>query len=591
MQKAYRLVKKQRLFRAAADRVSVRFGIALLLAVPLAVAPSQNDEPAKAVIPDSVAFSQPGVVEAPTEWADRILVEDFNAPGDTTAQLRSSNGIDSPVGIFRGTGDTSIFNEQQWGGAPCSDCASTTTTATTTTTTSTNTIIIYSFYHPDPNQGGTTFSDDISTENGQFFLGDVFSFRVPTSEDFGTATITSITITDGNTQTSYTASINSFNDSGNEVEFYVNSWDQYHSVRFDTFASLTLDVSTSTTETVTTFEDLTSPSVDGRQNKFPSVGNGSITLTLASSTTYRYVGFWWSAGSPNNKICLLPATGSTCIAEYNTVDLMANAAFNISEVSWPYWQNDRPHYGNPRGRQYTGTTYCNGVTDSAGSQWQRYDGHCNEPFAFIHIFQDSGFRRVQFSGDANTGFEFDNVTASTAESWELVDLLPAGTLIGASTLPAYSVTSPSVIPVDPRSDSISFPGVLLGGAAANEPNASLCVTEVDSGGTPVAAGTSNLQISATVPVGVNSQSSTPRFVYSGARATIRDLSETIRVNSATNTENVVSSESKYLRISVQARTGTGFTTCSGTNNVVTAVIVELRPIRLNASYFFGIRID
>jgi hypothetical protein len=584
-------MKKQSLSRSAAEYVSVRLGLALLLAVPLAVVPSQNEVPAQAVIPDSVAFSQAGVVEAPIEWANRILVEDFNSPGDTTAQLRNSNGIDSPVGTFRGTGDVAIFNEQQWGGAPCSDCASTTTTATTTTTTTTDTISISSWYHSDPNLGGTSFEQDISSESATFMLGDVFEIRVDTSEDFVNANVTSITITDGSTQTSYTASINFFNDFGDEVHFYVNQWDQYHFVRFNNSEALTLDVSTSTTETVTNFETSITPSVDGRQNKFPSVGNGSITLTLASSTTYRYVGFWWSAGSPNNKICLLPATGSTCVAEYNTADLMANSAFNTSGVSWPAWQNDRPHYGNPRGRQYTGTTYCNGVTDSAGWQGVLYDGHCNEPFAFIHIFQDSGFRRVQFSGDANTGFEFDNVTASTAESWELVDLLPAGTLIGASTLPAYSVTSPSVIPVDPRSDSISFPGVLLGGAAANEPNASLCVTEVDSGGTPVAAGTSNLQISATVPVGVNSQSSAPRFVYSGARATIRDLSETIRVNSATNTENVVSSESKYLRISVQARTGTGFTTCSGTNNVVTAVIVELRPIRLNASYFFGIRID
>jgi hypothetical protein len=117
------------------------------------------------------------------------------------------------------------------------------------------------------------------------------------------------------------------------------------------------------------------------------------------------------------------------------------------------------------------------------------------------------------------------------------------------------------------------------------------VTEVDAGGTPVAADPSNLQISATVPAGVNSETSGPRFAYSGARETIRDLSATIRINSATKSENVVSSESKYLRISVQARTGTGFTTCAGTNNVITAVIVELRPIRLNASYFFGIRID
>jgi hypothetical protein len=67
-------MKKQSLSRSAAEYVSVRLGLALLLAVPLAVVPSQNEVPAQAVIPDSVAFSQAGVVEAPIEWANRILV-------------------------------------------------------------------------------------------------------------------------------------------------------------------------------------------------------------------------------------------------------------------------------------------------------------------------------------------------------------------------------------------------------------------------------------------------------------------------------------------------------------------------------------
>jgi hypothetical protein len=584
-------MKKRSLFRDAADRVSVRLGIALLLAVPLAVAPSENELPAIAVdLPEQVAFSQAGVTAAPTEWANRILVEDFNDAGDTQAQLNSANGLDSPVGTFRGSGQSFLFNEQQWGGAPCSDCATTTTTTTTSTSTTTSTTTIMSVYHHDPDLGGTKFDVDINPGNdSNFSLRDVFEIRVDTSESLIGAS--SVAITNANTSTSNSGAIVGIDDYGEEVALYISPWNGDPVEQFNNFDPLTIEVSITTEETVTETETTNTPGVDGRESKFPAVGNGSITLTLASSTTYRYVGFWWSAGSPNNKICLLPETGSTCIAEYNTGDLMANASFNTSGVSAPAWQNGRPHYGNPRGRVYTGTTACNGVTDSAGTPGELYSGHCGEPFAFIHIFQDSGFRRVQFSGDANTGFEFDNVTASTAESWELIDMLPAGTLIGASTLPAYSVTSPSVIPVDPRSDSVSFPGVLLGGAAANQPNASLCVTEVDSGGTPVTAGQTNLQMSATVPAGVNSQSSAPRFVYSGARETIRALSASIRINSATNSENVVSSESKYLRISVQARTGTGLTTCAGTNNVITAVIVELRPIRLNASYFFGIRID
>jgi hypothetical protein len=440
-------MKKQSLFRAVADRVSVRLGIALLLAVPLAVAPSENEVPAIAVAPEQVAFSQVGVTAAPTQWVDRILVEDFNDSGETTAQLTSANGIVSSVGTFRGTGQAFVYNQDLYGGAPCTDCTGT------------------------------------------------------------------------------------------------------------------------------------------RASKFPAVGNGSITLTLASSTTYRYVGFWWSAGSPNNKICLLPATGSTCVADYNTADLMSHASFTTTGSSWPYWNQGRPHYGNPRGRVYTGTPSCSQLNSSTA--------HCTEPFAFIHIFQDSGFQRVQFSGDANTGFEFDNITASTAESWELIDMLPANTLIGASTLPAYSLSVARVIPVDPRSSSVSFAGVVLGGAANNQPTASLCITQVDSSGAPVAANTSqNLRISATVPsTGVTRQEQAPRIVYSGSQATIRDLSRTIRINTSSVDRSVVNSESKYLRVSIQARTGTGLTTCAGTNNVITAVLVELRPIRLNAVNQLGIPID
>jgi hypothetical protein len=118
-------MKKQSLVRATADRVSVRLGIALLLAVPLAVAPSEDELPAIAVAPEQVAFSQVGVTAAPTQWVDRILVEDFNDSGETTAQLTSANGIVSSVGTFRGTGQAFVYNQDLYGGAPCTDCTGT----------------------------------------------------------------------------------------------------------------------------------------------------------------------------------------------------------------------------------------------------------------------------------------------------------------------------------------------------------------------------------------------------------------------------------------------------------------------------------
>lgn len=340
-----------------------------------------------------------------------------------------------------------------------------------------------------------------------------------------------------------------------------------------------------------------------RTSKYAGIGGtGELTLTLSTQTNFKYVGFAWQAGSRSNTVCLMgPAggpSGDACIALYSTTDLLNHPSFKTdyegtaNDIAWPYWPN-LAHYGNPVGRTYSGTPGCSGVAGGGAvtnNAWEKY--HCHEPFAFIHIFHDAGFARVKFTSPVDGGFEFDNVTASTAESWELIDLLPSGTLIGASTLPAYSVTSPTIIPVDPRSDRVSFPGVLLGGAAAAQANASLCVTEVNSAGTPVTASSSNLQITATVPAsGVTSQYSAPRAVFSGAQSAIRDLSATIRINSSTTSRSVVGSESKYLRISVQARTGTGLTTCSGTNNVITAVIVELRPLRLNRTNTLGIPID
>ena len=332
--------------------------------------------------------------------------------------------------------------------------------------------------------------------------------------------------------------------------------------------------------------------VVGCTSRYAVVGNppGNFTVTLANNVDYRYVGFYWTAGNPGNTVCLLPETGDTCLAEYSTTELLTVTDFERQNNVQPSYRArfiNKPHYGNPRGTRVTepfSARTC-GVVDGG-------DGHCDEPFAFIHIFHDSGFKRVRFTA-ANGGFEFDNVTVSTAQSSELIDLLPAGTLLGASALPAYSLSAPSVLPVDPRSESVSFPGVLLGGAAASQPNVSLCLTEVNSSGTPVNESASdNFRISATVPSsGVTSESSAPRFVYAGSQSVIRNLTATIKINSSTANRSVANSGSKYLRISVQARISTGTGTCSGSNNVVTAVLVELRPMRLNNINQLGIPID
>lgn len=314
-------------------------------------------------------------------------------------------------------------------------------------------------------------------------------------------------------------------------------------------------------------------------------GTGSLTLSLSSATNFRYIGFWWSAGNPGNRICLQDATqtgtsGTACLAEYSTSDLLASSSFN-----------EALYRGNPNlfaaDQQVPGNSSPTAAQRCVEAEGE--DGHCGEPFAFIHAFYDDGFAKVTFSGN---GFELDNITASTEESTTLLDALPSGTLIGADSLPAYSLTAARVIPVDPRSQSVPFPGVVLGGAAASQPNATLCFTQVTNaaGTTPVPAASSNLQLSMPSISGITRNFTAPRFTVTGSQSTVRSAVSEVRILSSSVNRSVASSESVWFRVSIQARFNTS-TSCQSSNNVITSVVVELRPIRLNNVNQLGIPLD
>jgi hypothetical protein len=328
-------------------------------------------------------------------------------------------------------------------------------------------------------------------------------------------------------------------------------------------------------------------------SKFPNTNGGSLTLSLSSATNFKYIGFWWSAGSGNNRICLQNATqtgttgSSSCLAEYSTTELLASSSFN------PALYNGNPNLfiGNE--------TVPNGTADNAANRCReanatinpnRNFGHCGEPFAFIHIFYDAGFAKVTFSGG---GFEFDNVTASTEESFALIDALPSGTLIGADSAPAYSLTAARVVPVDPRSSDVSFPGVILGGAATNQPNATLCLTQVTNsqGNVPVALSDTNLRISVPIVSGITRNLNPPRFTLTGSQTTVRDLVSQIQIVSSTVNRSVASGASVFIRVSVQARLNAGNTSCQSSTNVITSTVVELRPLRLSNVNQLGIPLD
>jgi hypothetical protein len=291
-------------------------------------------------------------------------------------------------------------------------------------------------------------------------------------------------------------------------------------------------------------------------------GNNA-TWTLTLDRTHRYLGFWWSAGNTPNEVQLFDASGNPLL----------NPAFDADSLY-------RTIFGTPNGECPAN----DGVNDYCGNPNPEYNNnYVDEPFAFVHLRLPGGFQRISFSG---RGFEFDNLTISET----VPELGAEEEVVGA--LPAYSLTAARVIPVDPRSQSVPFPGVLLAGAASSQPNATLCLTQVsNSSGTEVYSGSSGIQVSVPATMGITQSLSPPRFTFTGSQTTVRNLSNQIRIISSTTSRTVASSETVWLRASVQAALNTGDLSCAPSGNVITAFVIELRPIRLNSVNQLGIPID
>jgi hypothetical protein len=293
--------------------------------------------------------------------------------------------------------------------------------------------------------------------------------------------------------------------------------------------------------------------------------------TLTFSSTQRYVGFWWSAGNNNNNIQLLDANGNNLLSPQFTITSLYRVLFNSNSIACRNAQNVLNDYcGNPN-LTINGTTYASRQVDS-------------EPYAFIHLRFENGFRRLRIHG---TGFEFDNLTVS-----ETVPELGAEEDV-AGALPAYSLTTARLIPIDPRDESIAFPGIQLAGAASNQPNATFCLTQVtnSAGTTAVTTSATNLRVEAPTTTGITQSLSPPRFTFTGSQTTVRNVSSQIRITSSTTQRTLLLGTSLFVRASVQAQLNAGTGSCAVSNNVITAVVIELRPMRLNNVNQLGIPID
>lgn len=303
--------------------------------------------------------------------------------------------------------------------------------------------------------------------------------------------------------------------------------------------------------------------------------------TLTFDNRQEYVGFWWSAGNDPNNVQLLDENGQAILDPEFMAQSLYQTLFGVDERLCIPNNIVNDYCGNPN-IEYQNFDYVEEHIFSADSEFRR--GVPTEPYAFIHIRYDLGFHGVRFSGN---GFEFDNLTVSEEAP------LAGNEESFISELPAYSLATSSEIPVDPRSQSVSFPGILLGGDAIGEANATMCLTQVtDSSGT-ASVDSANTSISLSFPVNgsVSQAGQPPNFVYSGGQSDVQAFSSQLKIVPAVPNRPVANSGSVWIRVSVSAQSSGGEATCTTTGGEITSTVVELRPLRLSNTSLVGVTID
>jgi LPXTG-motif cell wall-anchored protein len=178
-----------------------------------------------------------------------------------------------------------------------------------------------------------------------------------------------------------------------------------------------------------------SPTTSGSGSNYAYTSGGSNTMIINLYEPARYLGFWWSAGSPTNYVDLY--SGDELVAQMSTQTLMTllagSSVTNIGGGSF----DSSDYFGNPRD---------NSLASS-------------EPFAYLNLYATGGavFDRVVLSG---SGFEFDNLVASDLAQTPLSSEVPIEFLPGDNATP---VTPEAELPktgVD-AAGIIVFAGILM----------------------------------------------------------------------------------------------------------------------------------
>lgn len=292
----------------------------------------------------------------------------------------------------------------------------------------------------------------------------------------------------------------------------------------------------------------------GATGQYAQPGGTNARWTLTFTNTQRYIGFWWSAGNSDNNVQLQNAAGTNLLSPAFTTASLTSALLN----------------GN------TCPASAPTAAQEAADPWMEYCGnpnsqyaYVNEPYAFIHLRFETGFRRIQMWG---TGFEFDNLTFS--------ETVPT---FGDSeeTVGNLDVDSnwPDVLVVDPRATGVSLPTLAL--ADAN--NATICLRQVNESGT--ALSTPTMRVTRTTNVtGVTAHTAeTNRWGYSGTRAQIQDQIPSLRVESSNGTNALVSSGS--IRVRMILTNGTTMASC---DNPQVNQVIEIRSLGITGRKQVGL---
>jgi len=137
------------------------------------------------------------------------------------------------------------------------------------------------------------------------------------------------------------------------------------------------------------------PTNTGVHSTYAATHQGPLTISFP--TAKKYVGFWWSAGSPGNSVTFMNASGDI-VAELNA-DYIYNAvsAETINSLGGSVYLS-ADYLGHP-----------GHSPQDIPENTPRYD--IEEPFVYIHVFARTGINAIQLSAPGY-GFELDNLTTS-----------------------------------------------------------------------------------------------------------------------------------------------------------------------------------